>query len=183
MPGFRHETQVICTVLSHDLENDSDIPALIGVSAALTLSGIPFMGPIGGARVGYIDGAYIINPTLEQIAESKLDLVVAGTAEGVLMVESEASELSEEVMLGAVTFGQKEFGPVIDLIIDLAELCAKEPWNLPAASDEYETLKPKILSLIGGDIDAAYKERVKQNRQEKLSSAKKKMGRGADRRD
>src|SRR5476651_2728321 len=106
VPGFRHETQVICTVLSHDLENDSDIPALIGVSAALTLSGIPFMGPIGGARVGYIDGEYVINPTMEQIEESKLDLIVAGTAEGVLMVESEASELSEEVMLGAVTFGQ-----------------------------------------------------------------------------
>ena len=175
VPGFRHETQVICTVLSHDLENDSDIPALIGVSAALTISGIPFMGPIGGARVGYIDGQYVINPTMEQIVESKLDLIVAGTAEGVLMVESEASELSEDVMLGAVTFGQKEFGPVINLIIDLAELCAKEPWNLPPVSTEYETLKPKILALIGSDIDAAYKERVKQSRQEKLSTAKKKM--------
>lgn len=175
VPGFRHETQVICTVLSHDLENDSDIPALIGVSAALTLSGIPFMGPIGGARVGYIDGAYIINPTLDQIAASQLDLVVAGTAEGVLMVESEAQELSEEVMLGAVTFGQKEFGPVINLIIDLAEMCAKEPWSLPEVSAEYETLKPKIASLIGTDIDAAYKEHVKQNRYEKLSTAKKKM--------
>ncbi|MDB5396147.1 MAG: pnp [Rhodospirillales bacterium] len=175
VPGFRHETQVICTVLSHDLENDSDIPALIGVSAALTLSGIPFMGPIGGARIGYIDGEYVINPTMEQITTSKLDLIVAGTAEGVLMVESEASELSEEVMLGAVTFGQKEFGPVINLIIDLAELCAKEPWNLPAVATEYETLKPKILSLVGEDIDAAYKERVKQTRQEKLSNAKKKM--------
>jgi polyribonucleotide nucleotidyltransferase len=175
VPGFRHETQVICTVLSHDLENDSDIPALIGVSAALTLSGIPFMGPIGGARVGYIDGEYVINPTMEQIAESKLDLIVAGTAEGVLMVESQASELSEEVMLGAVTFGQKEFGPVINLIIDLAEMCAKEPWSLPVTATSYETMKPKIMSLIGGDIDAAYKERVKQTRQEKLSTAKKKM--------
>jgi polyribonucleotide nucleotidyltransferase len=175
IPGFRHETQVICTVLSHDLENDSDIPALIGVSAALTLSGIPFMGPIGGARVGYIDGEYVINPTLEQLATSKLDLIVAGTAEGVLMVESEASELSEEIMLGAVTYGQKEFAPVINLIIDLAEMCAKEPWTLPAAAEGYDTLKPKIMSLIGGDIDAAYKERVKQNRQEKLSAAKKKM--------
>ncbi len=175
VPGFRHETQVICTVLSHDLENDSDIPALIGVSAALTLSGIPFMGPIGGARVGYIDGEYVINPTLEQLPTSKLDLIVAGTAEGVLMVESEASELSEEVMLGAVTYGQKEFAPVIDLIIDLAEMCAKEPWVLPPAATGYDALKPKIMGLVGGDIDAAYKERVKQNRQEKLSAAKKKM--------
>ena len=175
IPGFRHETQVICTVLSHDLENDSDIPAMIGVSAALTLSGIPFMGPIAGARVGYIDGQYVINPLLEQLPDSKLDLIVAGTAEGVLMVESEASELSEDVMLGAVTFGQKEFGPVINLIIDLAEMCAKEPWTLPPAAEGYDTLKPQITALIGGDIDAAYKERVKQNRQEKLSAAKKKM--------
>jgi polyribonucleotide nucleotidyltransferase len=175
IPGFRHETQVICTVLSHDLENDSDIPAMIGVSAALTLSGIPFMGPIAGARVGYIDGEYVINPTLEQLPTSKLDLIVAGTAEGVLMVESEASELSEDVMLGAVTFGQKEFGPVINLIIDLAEMCAKEPWTLPPAAEGYDTLKPQIMALVGGDIDAAYKERVKQNRQEKLSAAKKKM--------
>jgi polyribonucleotide nucleotidyltransferase len=175
IPGFRHETQVICTVLSHDLENDSDIPAMIGVSAALTLSGIPFMGPIAGARVGYIDGQYVINPLLEQLPDSKLDLIVAGTAEGVLMVESEASELSEDVMLGAVTFGQKEFGPVINLIIDLAEMCAKEPWTLPPAAEGYDALKPKIMTLIGGDIDAAYKERVKQNRQEKLSTAKKKM--------
>jgi len=175
IPGFRHETQVICTVLSHDLENDSDIPAMIGVSAALTLSGIPFMGPIAGARVGYIDGQYVINPLLEQLPDSKLDLIVAGTAEGVLMVESEASELSEDVMLGAVTFGQKEFGPVINLIIDLAEMCAKEPWTLPPAAEGYDTLKPKVLALVGGDIDAAYKERVKQNRQEKLSAAKKKM--------
>jgi polyribonucleotide nucleotidyltransferase len=173
--GFRHETQVICTVLSHDLENDSDVPAMIGASAALTLSGIPFMGPIGGARVGYINGEYILNPTMDQIQESQLDLMVAGTVEGVLMVESEAKELSEDVMLGAVTFGQKSFAPVIDLIISLAELCAKEPWDLPAASPEYDALKPRIMDVVGGDIGAAYKERVKQTRQEKLSSAKKKM--------
>jgi polyribonucleotide nucleotidyltransferase len=174
-PGFRNETQVICTVLSHDLENDSDIPAMIGTSAALTLSGIPFLGPIGGARVGYIDGQYVLNPTLEQIPESKLDLVVAGTAEGVLMVESEAEELSEEIMLGAVTFGQKEFSQVINLIIDLAEMCAKDPWEVPEVAPEYETLKPRIMGLIGADIDAAYKERVKQERYGKLSDAKKKM--------
>jgi polyribonucleotide nucleotidyltransferase len=175
MDGFRNETQVICTVLSHDMENDSDIPAMIGTSAALTLSGIPFMGPIGGARVGYIDGQYVLNPTMGQMDETLLDLVVAGTAEGVLMVESEAKELSEEVMLGAVTFGQREFAPVIDLIIDLAEMCAKEPWPVPEASPEYEPLKAKIRGLVGGDIDAAYKERVKQTRYEKSGAAKKKM--------
>jgi polyribonucleotide nucleotidyltransferase len=174
-PGFRNETQVICTVLSHDLENDSDIPALIGTSAALTLSGIPFLGPIAGARVGYINGEYIINPTMEQTAESQLDLIVAGTAEGVLMVESEAKELSEEVMLGAVTFGQREFAQVINLIIDLAEMCAKEPWALPEPSAEHDSLKAKILGMVGTDIDAGYKERVKQNRYEKIGAAKKKM--------
>src|SRR5437763_13037937 len=110
--GFRNETQVVCTVLSHDLENDPDVVALVGASAALTLSGIPFLGPIGGARVGYIGGQYVVNPTLEQLPDSKLDLIVAGTAEGVLMVESEAKELSEEIMLGAVTFGHKSFQPV-----------------------------------------------------------------------
>jgi len=173
--GFRNETQVICTVLSHDLENDSDIAAMVGTSAALTLSGIPFLGPIAGCRVGYIDGEYVLNPTLEQLPDSQLDLIVAGTAEGVLMVESEAKELSEEVMLGAVTFGQKAFGEVINLIIDLAEMCAKDPWEVPAAAPEYETLKSRISALIGADIDAAYKERVKQDRYGKLSDAKKKM--------
>jgi polyribonucleotide nucleotidyltransferase len=174
-PGFRNETQVICTVLSHDLENDSDIPAMIGTSAALTLSGIPFLGPIGGCRVGYINGEYVLNPTLEQLPESQLDLIVAGTAEGVLMVESEAKELSEEVMLGAVTFGQKALGEVINLIIDLAEMCAKDPWSVPEVPAEYAPLKARILELIGADIDAAYKERVKQDRYGKLSDAKKKM--------
>ncbi len=110
-PAYRNETQVICTVLSHDLENDPDIVALVGASAALTISGIPFMGPIGAARVGYVDGKYVLNPTAEQLANSALDLVVAGTAEGVLMVESEAKELSEEIMLGAVNFGATEYQP------------------------------------------------------------------------
>src|SRR5262249_22212370 len=104
-PGFLNEMQVVCTVLSHDLENDPDIVAMVGASAALTLSGIPFLGPIGGARVGYIDGQYVLNPRLEEIERTALDLVVAGTNDGVLMVESEAKELSEEIMLGAVTFG------------------------------------------------------------------------------
>src|SRR5580658_10259305 len=130
--GFFNETQVVCTVLSHDLENDPDIVAMIGASAALTLSGIPFLGPIAGARVGYINGEYVLNPTASDLERSELDLVVAGTAEGVLMVESEAQELSEEVMLGAVTFGHKGFQPVIDAIIELAETCAKEPWALAA---------------------------------------------------
>src|SRR5499427_6003964 len=112
VPGFRNETQVVCTVLSHDLENDPDIVAMIGTSAALTLSGIPFLGPIGGCRVGYIDGEYVLNPTTDRLPHSQLDLVVAGTAEGVLMVESGARELSEEVMLGAVTFGHTAFQPV-----------------------------------------------------------------------
>src|SRR5215472_5508658 len=111
--GFRNETQVVCTVLSHDLENDPDIVAMIGASAALTISGIPFLGPIGAARVGYIDGEYVLNPLQEKLPESALDLVVAGTAEGVLMVESEAQELSEEIMLGAVTFGFEQFQAVI----------------------------------------------------------------------
>src|SRR6201993_5099819 len=130
-PGFLNETQVVATVLSHDLENDPDIVALIGASAALTISGIPFLGPIAGARVGYIDGQYVLNPKLDELPNSQLELVVAGTTEGVLMVESEAKELSEEVMLGAVMFGHKSFQPVLQAIIELAEAAAKEPWNMP----------------------------------------------------
>src|ERR1700751_5607404 len=143
-PGFLNETQVVCTVLSHDLENDPDIVSLVGASAALTLSGIPFLGPIGGARVGYIEGQYVLNPTLEQLPSSQLDLVVAGTAQGVLMVESEAKELSEEVLLGAVTFGFEQFQPVIKAIIDLAELCAKDPWDLPAPAPEAEAVAKRL---------------------------------------
>src|SRR5579871_2087207 len=117
-PGFLNETQVVCTVLSHDLENDPDVVAMVGASAALTISGIPFLGPIGAARVAYIDGKYVLNPTVAELPRSELDLVVAGTAEGVLMVESEARELPEEVMLGAVTFGHRAFQPVIQAIIE-----------------------------------------------------------------
>ncbi len=131
--GFRNEVQVVCTVLSHDLENDPDIVAMVGASAALTISGLPFMGPVAAARVGYIDGAYVLNPLQQDLPKSKLDLVVAGTNEGVLMVESEAQELSEDVMLGAVTFGHEQFQQVIQAIIGLAEQCAKDPWNLPQA--------------------------------------------------
>ena len=150
--GFRNETQVICTVLSHDLENDPDVVALIGASAALTISGIPFLGPIAAARVGYVEGKYVLNPLQENLPDSALDLVVAGTAEGVLMVESEAKELSEEIMLGAVTFGFEQFQPVIRAIIELAELCAKEPWKLPVAAPEAEAVAKRLAEVSQGDL-------------------------------
>jgi polyribonucleotide nucleotidyltransferase len=170
--GFRNETQVVCTVLSHDLENDPDIVAMVGASAALTISGIPFMGPIGGARVGYVDGQYVLNPTAAQLEDSKLDLVLAGTQEGVLMVESEAQELSEETMLGAVTFGHKGFQPVIDVIIELAETCAKEPWALAEALPEKGEIEAKLRAEIGPVLEAAYKEQGKQERSNRLDAAK-----------
>ncbi|MBB3262942.1 polyribonucleotide nucleotidyltransferase [Azospirillum sp. OGB3] len=170
--GFRNETQVICTVLSHDLENDPDIVAMVGTSAALTISGIPFLGPIGAARVGYVDGQYVLNPTMDAVDGSALDLVVAGTQEGVLMVESEAKELSEEVMLGAVMFGHSGFQPVIDAIIDLAEECAKEPWDLPEPAYDRAALKAKLRATVGADVEAAYTETVKQVRYEKIGAAK-----------
>jgi len=170
--GFRNETQVICTVLSHDLENDPDIVSLVGTSAALTISGIPFLGPIGAARVGYKDGAYQLNPRMNERENSVLDLVVAGTAEGVLMVESEAEELSEAVMLGAVTFGHQSFQPVIEAIIDLAEMCAKEPWDLPEPGYDRAAVAGRLRELVGDDVRAAYQERQKQVRQEKLNAAK-----------
>ena len=128
--GWRCDTQVIVTVLSHDLENDPDILGMVAASAALTLSGAPFMGPIGAARVGFINNEYVLNPQLDEMPESQLDLVVAGTQDAVLMVESEAKELSEEVMLGAVMFGHRHFQPVIEAIIQLAEKAAKEPREL-----------------------------------------------------
>jgi polyribonucleotide nucleotidyltransferase len=171
--GFRNEVQVVATVLSHDLENDPDIVALIGCSAALTLSGIPFFGPVAGARVGYIDGQYVLNPTAEQLATSKLDLVLAGTTEGVLMVESEAQELSEEIMLGAVTFGHTHFQPVIQAIIELAEHAAKEPWALSEQSDEEKSLAARVDELARSALAEAYQERLKQVRQDKVSAAKK----------
>src|SRR5579862_1934874 len=129
--GYRNETLVVAQVLSHDLENDPDIVAMIAVSAALTISGLPFMGPIGAARVGYIDGEYRLNPLIEDMANSKLDLVVAGTHDAVMMVESEAQELSEDVMLGAVVFGHKEMQHAINAIIRLAEKAAKDPRAVP----------------------------------------------------
>jgi polyribonucleotide nucleotidyltransferase len=171
--GFRNETQVICTVLSHDMENDPDIVALVGASAALTISGLPFMGPVGAARVAFKNGEYSLNPLVDD-DDSELDLVVAGTREGVLMVESEANELSEEVMLGAVMFGHRSFQPVIDAIIELAESCAKEPWDLPAPLYDAASVKSKLLATVGEDIKAAYTETKKQDRHTKLDAAKKK---------
>jgi polyribonucleotide nucleotidyltransferase len=172
--GYKNETQVICTVVSHDLENDPDIVALVGASAALTISGLPFLGPIGGARVGLVDGEMVLNPTAEQLATSQLDLVVAGTREGVLMVESEAKELSEETMLAAVVFGHDQMQPVIDAIIRLAERCAKEPWNV---GDPMEALLPLREKLVaGGVLDAlgeAYLEADKRLRQDKIAKVKK----------
>ncbi|WP_291295935.1 polyribonucleotide nucleotidyltransferase [Elioraea sp.] len=171
--GFRNEVQVIATVLSHDLENDPDMVAMIGCSAALTISGIPFMGPIAGARVGHVNGEFVLNPTAEQLKESSLDLVVAGTTEGVLMVESEAKELTEETMLAAVTFGHTGFQPVIEAIIQLAEQAAKEPWPMSEADPAVEALKVRLSALARGPITEAYGERIKQARVEKLSVAKK----------
>ena len=170
--GFRNETQVVCTVLSHDLENDPDIVAMVGASAALTISGIPFLGPIGAARVGYKNGQYILNPTMDEVEDSDLDLVVAGTVEGVLMVESEAKELTEEVMLGAVMFGHTNFQPVIEMIIDLAEEAAKEPWDLPEPAYDRKALKARLRETVGAAVEAAYTETVKQSRYEKVGAAK-----------
>jgi len=169
--GFRNETQIVATVLSHDLENDPDVVAMIGASAALTISGIPFMGPIGAARVGYIGGEFVLNPQADELANSKLDLVVAGTADAVLMVESEAQQLPEDVMLGAVMFGHRQFQPVIDAIIALAEKCAKEPWPLPPASVE-PALEARVAAIAEAPLREAYKESVKQTRYARIGEIK-----------
>ncbi len=169
--GFKNEVQVICTVLSHDLENDSDIVAMIGASAALCLSGLPFLGPIGGAKVGYKDGEYILNPTLEEVKESELELVVSGTRDAVLMVESEAKELPEDVMLGAVMFGHEAQQKVIDAIIELAEAAAKEPWELPEPLDT-SALKAKIAEAGEAGLNDAYAITAKQDRVAKISEVK-----------
>ncbi|MGI4941458.1 MAG: polyribonucleotide nucleotidyltransferase [Janthinobacterium lividum] len=171
--GFRNEVQVVATVLSHDMENDPDVVAMIGCSAALTLSGIPFFGPIAAARVGFANGAYILNPTAEELMTSKLDLVMAGTTEGVLMVESEAQELSEEVMLGAVTFGHQHCQPVIQAIIELAEHAAKEPWSLPEPEADQAALVSRVDALARTQLAEAYQEHLKQVRQDKVGAAKK----------
>ncbi len=168
--GFKNEVQVVITVLQHDLENDPDVLAMIGASAALTLSGLPFMGPIGAARVGLIDGDYVLNPTLQEMEDSSLDLVVAGTHDAVMMVESEAKELTEEQMLGAVMFAHESFQPVIEAIIDLAEKAAKEPWDYEAP--DYSAQKKALADEAEAAIRAAYNLTDKMERHEALRVAR-----------
>ena len=167
--GFKNETQVVVTVLSHDMENDPDIVALVAASAALTLSGLPFLGPIGAARVGVINGEFVLNPMIDEMAESDLDLVVAGTGEAVMMVESEAKELSERQMLEAVMFGHRGFQPVINAIIKLAEKAANEPWNFqPPDSTKY---RDKVRDLVEDDLRKAFAMPEKQKRHEMVDAA------------
>ena len=170
--GFKNEVQVVCTVLQHDMENDPDIVAMVGASAALTLSGVPFMGPIGGGRVGLIDGEFILNPTVAQMEESDLDLVVAGTRDALMMVESEAKELSEDTMLGALMFAHQGMQPVIDAIIELAEHAAKEPFDFQP--EDVSDAVAAIKALVGEDIKAAYAQTGKHDRRDAVSAAKKK---------
>ncbi|HTE34998.1 MAG TPA: polyribonucleotide nucleotidyltransferase, partial [Reyranella sp.] len=170
--SFRNETLVVITTLAHDMENDPDILALVATSAALTISGIPFMGPIGAARVGYLDGKFVVNPTLEQTEKSTLDLVVAGTTEGVLMVESEAKELPEDVMLSAVMEGHRSFQPVIEAIIQLAEHAAKEPLPLTEPPEVNKTVAETLKSAMREKMAEAYAETVKQPRQQKVRAVK-----------
>ena len=168
--GYKNETQVVVTVLSHDLENDPDIVGMVAASAALTLSGVPFMGPIGAARVGYINGEYVLNPLIDTMADSKLDLVVAGTGDAVLMVESEASELSEDVMLGAVMFGHRGFQPIIDAVIKLAEKAAKEP--RPVNKPDNSPLYARVKATTESALRAAYAITGKTERHNAIEAAK-----------
>ena len=166
---FKNETQVMCTVLSHDQENDSDIVAMIATSAAITLSGLPFMGPLGAAKIAMIDDKLIANPTLSEIKDSNLELVVAGTSQGVLMVESEAQQLSEEKMLEAVVMGQETYKVVIDAIINLAKKAAKDPWNIPEKDAEIKNLPSEIEKSFKNRFIEAYKVQEKQKRSKLLS--------------
>jgi polyribonucleotide nucleotidyltransferase len=170
--GWRCDTQVIITVLSHDQENDPDIVAMVAASAALTLSGAPFMGPIGGARVAFVNNEYVLNPTIDEMKESQLDLVVAGTTDAVLMVESEAKELSEEIMLGAVMFGHRHMQPVIQAIIQLAEKAAKEPRDF--AQPDTKAVEKEMLGIVEADLRKAYAIPAKHQRQDAVSAVKKK---------
>jgi polyribonucleotide nucleotidyltransferase len=171
--GYKNDTQVVVTVLSHDLENDPDIVGMIAASAALTLSGVPFMGPVGAARVGYIGGQYKLNPPLQEMDQTSLDLVVAGTADAVLMVESEAKELPEDVMLGAVMFGHKHFQPVIEAIIRLAEKAAKEPRDYQPA--DVSEVEKAVLAIAEADLREAYKLTKKQDRYAAVDAVKVKV--------
>ncbi len=166
---FKNETQVTCTVISHDQENDSDVIAMVAASAALTLSGLPFLGPLGAVKIGFVDNEFVINPTKEQLNSSKLELVVAGTKEGVLMIESEAHELSEKQMLDAVVLGQESYKSVIDSIISLAKKAAKEPWVVKEKDEELKNLPIKINDEYGKQFIEAYKITEKQSRSDKLS--------------
>lgn len=172
--GFFNEVQVVCTVLSYDGKNDSDVVAMIGASAALAISGVPFLGPIACARVGYIDGEYILNPLPEQFNSSLLDLDVAGTEEGVLMVESEAHELSEEVMLGAVMFGHQAFQPIIKMIKDLKKKAGKEDWKINLFEPS-EDIRKKVTELALQDLKSAYKNQIKQDRYAAINAVKQKV--------
>ena len=167
---FKNETQVTCTVLSHDQENDSDVVAMVAASAALTLSGLPFLGPLGAIKIGFIDDEFVVNPSKSQLSNSKLELVLAGTKEGVLMIESEAHELSEKQMLDAVVLGQENYKTVIEAIISLAKKAAKAPWELKEKDEEVKNLPSKINKDFGKDFIDAYKITEKQKRSEKLSS-------------
>jgi polyribonucleotide nucleotidyltransferase len=171
--GYKNDTQIIITVMQHDLENNPDVLALVAASAALTISGIPFMGPIAGARVGYIAGEYVLNPHVDEMPESSLDLVVAGTSDAVLMVESEAKELAEDVMLGAVMFGHKSFQPVIDAIIKLAEAAAKEPRDFTAP--DYSELEAEMLAMCEADLRKAYENTDKAARYDAIDAVKAKV--------
>ncbi len=171
--GYKNETQVVVTVLSHDLENDPDVVGMVAASAALTLSGVPFMGPIAAARVGYANGNYVLNPLVEDVKTSQLDLVVAGTADAVLMVESEAHELAEDVMLGAVMFGHRSFQPVIDAIIRLAERAAKEPRDF--AAPNIAEIEKAVLEIGESELREAYKITVKQDRYAAVDAVKAKV--------
>lgn len=169
---FLNEVQIICTTVSHDGENSPDIIAMIGASAALTLSGVPFMGPIGGCRIGYKNGQYLINPTISEMEGSDLDLVVAGTTAGVLMVESEAKELPEDIMLGAVMAGWKAFQPVIQGIIDLAEIAAKDAWDVPEIKPAIKEMGAKLRAKYESSVAEAYTEKNKLVRQNKVAAVK-----------
>jgi len=168
--GFLNEVQVVCTVISHDLENDPDMIAMIGASAALTISGIPFMGPIGGARVSYNNGEYVINPDMQDVEDMDLNLVVAGTKDGVLMVESEASELSEEIMLGAVNAGHEAYQSVIEGIIDLAEMCAKDMWDIAETPENITKMADNLKAKYAADVEKAYAITDKLERQDAVGA-------------
>lgn len=172
--GFHNEVQIICTVLSYDHENDADITALIGASAALSISGLPFMGPLGASKIGYVNGELVLNPLPSVLAESSLDLVVAGTKEGVLMVESEAKELPENVMLEAVIFGHKSFEPILRMIESLKKKAGKAEWHVAGQHELHQAMKKRVAEVAEADLKKAYEITIKQERYAALDAAKSK---------